>query len=63
MTTRATEDFLAQLEQRLALTEEAAVSTLAGWLSSYEPGPLARARGGLNGRQLDDVKVATAQAR
>lgn len=50
MTARASEDFLRQLQQRLALTEDAAVSILADWLSSYEPGPLARERsGGLQG--------------
>lgn len=60
MTTRATEDFLLHLEQRLSLTEDAAVSTLAEWLSSYEPGPLARARvGGLRGRVVDEARPCT----
>lgn len=54
MTTRATEDFLVHLEQRLALSEGAAVATLASWLLSYEPGPRACAlrSGGATGAAL-----------
>ncbi len=39
------QDFLAHLEARLGLDDEAAaVSTLGDWLSSYQPGPAALAR-------------------
>lgn len=59
MTARATEDFMRQLQQRLALTDDAAVSTLADWLSSYEPGPLAREKSSsLPGRSSDSRAVA-----
>lgn len=46
MTTRASEDFLLHLEQRLELNETAAVSVLASWLVNYEPGPRALAQKG-----------------
>ena len=42
----ADEDFVLQLQARLGMVDEAAVvSTLGDWLSSYQPGPAALARG------------------
>lgn len=39
------EDFVAHLQARLGLEDEAAaLTTLGAWLSSYEPGPAALAR-------------------
>jgi len=39
------EDFVAYLQARLGLEDEAAaVATLGNWLSSYQPGPAALAR-------------------
>jgi hypothetical protein len=38
------QDFLAHLQARLGLSSEAtAIATLGGWMSTYEPGPTARA--------------------
>jgi hypothetical protein len=38
------QDFLAHLQARLGLSSEAtAIATLGGWISTYEPGPTARA--------------------
>jgi hypothetical protein len=37
------ENFLAYLEQRLGLGEGDVFATLSHWVSSYEPGPTARA--------------------
>lgn len=39
------EDFVAHLQARLGLEDEAAaVTTLGNWLSTYQPGPAALAR-------------------
>jgi hypothetical protein len=38
------QDFLAHLQARLGLSSEAtAIATLGTWISTYEPGPSARA--------------------
>ena len=38
------QDFLAHLQARLGLSSEAtAIVTLGSWISTYEPGPTARA--------------------
>ena len=38
------QDFLAHLEQRLGLAAGDVALTLADWVTSYEPGPAARAQ-------------------
>jgi hypothetical protein len=39
-------DFVAHLRGRLGVDEPTAAATLACWVSTYEPGPLALARAG-----------------
>ncbi len=38
------QDFLGHLRERLGIGEDVAVSTLADWISTYQPGPTALKR-------------------